>query len=171
MAWRRSGNWRYYFCCICCAMKGSARGQYTNLDVLLQQAWAINCRISGASEGGAWHAYTSIFSSVVEYSVRFIARAMPWHLVHINVSVFLVMFWASCHPRWFLCFYGLFLGQGAHAIYFNESGSTDMAQSYHIHEVESMLFQPNAPSEMSQGNGRPGHEPQQRENSKKSRIN
>ena len=114
------------------------------------------------------HTQTSIFSSVAEYSVRFIARAMPWYLVHINVSVFLVIFWAPCHPRWFLCFYGLFLGQGAHAIYFNESGSTDMAQSYHIHEVESMPFEPNAQPEMSQGGGRPRHEPQQREDSKKS---
>ena len=43
-----------------------------------------------------------------------------------------------------------------------------MAQSYHIHEVESMPFEPNAPPEMRQGGGRPRHEPQQRKDSKKS---
>ena len=32
-----------------------------------------------------------------------------------------------------------------------------------------MPFEPNVPPEMSQGGGRPRHEPQQREDSKKSR--
>ena len=71
---------------------------------------------------------------------------------------FLETFWGACHLRWFQCFYGLSLDKGAYAIYFNESDSTDVAQSYHIHEVESMLCEPNAPPEMSQGGGRPRHE-------------
>ena len=43
-----------------------------------------------------------------------------------------------------------------------------MAQSYHIQEVESVPLDPNTPPEMSQRGGRPKHEPQQREDSKKS---
>ena len=37
--------------------------------------------------------------------------------------------------------YGLSLAKGAYASYFNECGSTCMAQSYHIHEVESIPFE------------------------------
>ena len=43
-----------------------------------------------------------------------------------------------------------------------------MPQAYHIQEVESMPFEPNAPPEMRQGGGITRHEPQQIKDSKKS---
>ena len=81
---------------------------------------------------------------------------------------FLVIFWKACHLRWCLCFYGLSHTKGAYASYFNEYGSTCMAQSYHIHEVARLPFEPNTPPEMRQGGGRPKHKPQQREDAKQS---
>ena len=88
-----------------------------------------------------------------------------WHML---MLAFLVIFWKACHLRWCLCFYGLSHTKGAYASYFNEYGSTCMAQSYHIHEVARLPFEPNTPPEMRQGGGRPKHKPQQREDAKQS---
>ena len=65
--------------------------------------------------------------------------------------------------------YRLSLGKSAYTFYVKKTDSTHGAQSYHIHQVESVPLEPNTPTEVSQGGGRPTHEPQQRENSKKSR--
>ena len=112
------------------------------------------------------HTQIPIFSSVAEHPVRYIAR--PCHNTwNILMLAFLVIFWKACHQRWSLCFYWLSLAKDAYASYFNEYGSTCIAQSYHIHEVESMSFEPNAPPDMRQEGGRPRHAPQQEEDSKR----